>query len=420
MFKLPIITILIIANQPIGIWESMKTAENKPIAKSSEYLVSAAKSDLEKAKKDWAPSLSLGLTMTRTDSLEGYEPGPLDVNFFGIGENFGNASMTLTYPLYSFGMKKSQINLQEMNYFLAKLDKETTLQQSRLAIANSWLNLWLANKNLLLAEDKLNNSSKILEDAQARYSVQLISELELIQFESEFLSSKENMSQASSLYESALTLFISMTGMQADIELAELPQLDKKLLVQFITDEKNERINVKRARLNLEISRKSKELLLNRPNLVLRTTANHPENEQGFESGDTLRSDIALNWEFMKPSKTAELKSSDEKIKAAEFVYAQSLIDEDALIESSIETIGMYQSRIENAEYTLELMRRISMSITEGLAVGTSSYLEWSNAENNYLAAAVNLATIKTNFLKEIFNLGAGNIDSLLKLNQNN
>tara|TARA_A100001037_G_scaffold230132_1_gene208304 strand:+ start:7724 stop:8986 length:1263 start_codon:yes stop_codon:yes gene_type:complete len=420
MFKLPIITILIIANQPIGIWESMKTAENKPIAKSSEYLVSAAKSDLEKAKKDWAPSLSLGLTMTRTDSLEGYEPGPLDVNFFGIGENFGNASMTLTYPLYSFGMKKSQINLQEMNYFLAKLDKETTLQQSRLAIANSWLNLWLANKNLLLAEDKLNNSSKILEDAQARYSVQLISELELIQFESEFLSSKENMSQASSLYESALTLFISMTGMQADIELAELPQLDKKLLVQFITDEKNERINVKRARLNLEISRKSKELLFNRPNLVLRTTANHPENEQGFESGDTLRSDIALNWEFMKPSKTAELKSSDEKIKAAEFVYAQSLIDEDALIESSIETIGMYQSRIENAEYTLELMRRISMSITEGLAVGTSSYLEWSNAENNYLAAAVNLATIKTNFLKEIFNLGAGNIDSLLKLNQNN
>ena len=420
MFKLPIITILIIANQPIGIWESMKTAENKPIAKSSEYLVSAAKSDLEKAKKDWAPSLSLGLTMTRTDSLEGYEPGPLDVNFFGIGENFGNASMTLTYPLYSFGMKKSQINLQEMNYFLAKLDKETTLQQSRLAIANSWLNLWLANKNLLLAEDKLNNSSKILEDAQARYSVQLISELELIQFESEFLSSKENMSQASSLYESALTLFISMTGMQADIELAELPQLDKNLLVEFITDEKNERINVKRARLNLEISRKSKELLFNRPNLVLRTTANHPENEQGFESGDTLRSDIALNWEFMKPSKTAELKSSDEKIKAAEFVYAQSLIDEDALIESSIETIGMYQSRIENAEYTLELMRRISMSITEGLAVGTSSYLEWSNAENNYLAAAVNLATIKTNFLKEIFNLGAGNIDSLLKLNQNN
>ena len=420
MFKLPIITILIIANQPIGIWESMKTAENKPIAKSSEYLVSAAKSDLEKAKKDWAPSLSLGLTMTRTDSLEGYEPGPLDVNFFGIGENFGNASMTLTYPLYSFGMKKSQINLQEMNYFLAKLDKETTLQQSRLAIANSWLNLWLANKNLLLAEDKLNNSSKILEDAQARYSVQLISELELIQFESEFLSSKENMSQASSLYESALTLFISMTGMQADIELAELPQLDKKLLVEFITDEKNERINVKRAKLNLEISRKSKELLFNRPNLVLRTTANHPENEQGFESGDTLRSDIALNWEFMKPSKTAELKSSDEKIKAAEFVYAQSLIDEDALIESSIETIGMYQSRIENAEYTLELMRRISMSITEGLAVGTSSYLEWSNAENNYLAAAVNLATIKTNFLKEIFNLGAGNIDSLLKLNQNN
>ena len=347
MFKLPIITILIIANQPIGIWESMKTAENKPIAKSSEYLVSAAKSDLEKAKKDWAPSLSLGLTMTRTDSLEGYEPGPLDVNFFGIGENFGNASMTLTYPLYSFGMKKSQINLQEMNYFLAKLDKETTLQQSRLAIANSWLNLWLANKNLLLAEDKLNNSSKVLEDAQARYSVQLISELELIQFESEFLSSKENMSQASSLYESALTLFISMTGMQADIELAELPQLDKKLLVEFITDEKNERINVKRARLNLEISRKSKELLFNRPNLVLRTTANHPENEQGFESGDTLRSDIALNWEFMKPSKTAELKSSDEKIKAAEFVYAQSLIDEDALIESSIETIGMYQSRIE-------------------------------------------------------------------------
>ncbi len=420
MFKLPIITILIIANQPIGIWESMKTAENKPIAKSSEYLVSAAKSDLEKAKKDWAPSLSLGLTMTRTDSLEGYEPGPLDVNFFGIGENFGNASMTLTYPLYSFGMKKSQINLQEMNYFLAKLDKETTLQQSRLAIANSWLNLWLANKNLLLAEDKLNNSSKVLEDAQARYSVQLISELELIQFESEFLSSKENMSQASSLYESALTLFISMTGMQADIELAELPQLDKKLLVQFITDEKNERINVKRARLNLEISRKSKELLFNRPNLVLRTTANHPENEQGFQFGDTLRSDIALNWEFMKPSKTAELKSSDEKIKAAEFVYAQSLIDEDALIESSIETIGMYQSRIENAEYTLELMRRISMSITEGLAVGTSSYLEWSNAENNYLAAAVNLATIKTNFLKEIFNLGAGNIDSLLKLNQNN
>jgi len=420
MFKLPIITILIIANQPIGIWESMKTAENKPIAKSSEYLVSAAKSDLEKAKKDWAPSLSLGLTMTRTDSLEGYEPGPLDVNFFGIGENFGNASMTLTYPLYSFGMKKSQINLQEMNYFLAKLDKETTLQQSRLAIANSWLNLWLANKNLLLAEDKLNNSSKVLEDAQARYSVQLISELELIQFESEFLSSKENMSQASSLYESALTLFISMTGMQADIELAELPQLDKKLLVEFITDEKNERINVKRAKLNLEISRKSKELLFNRPNLVLRTTANHPENEQGFESGDTLRSDIALNWEFMKPSKTAELKSSDEKIKAAEFVYAQSLIDEDALIESSIETIGMYQSRIENAEYTLELMRRISMSITEGLAVGTSSYLEWSNAENNYLAAAVNLATIKTNFLKEIFNLGAGNIDSLLKLNQNN
>ena len=108
MFKLPIITMLIIANQPIGIWEAMKTAEDKPIAKSSEYLVFAAESDLEKAKKDWAPFLTLGLTMTRTDSLEGYEPGPLDVNFFGIGENFGNASMTLTYPLYSFSKKLSQ------------------------------------------------------------------------------------------------------------------------------------------------------------------------------------------------------------------------------------------------------------------------------------------------------------------------
>tara|TARA_B100000530_G_scaffold335891_1_gene289106 strand:+ start:1699 stop:2961 length:1263 start_codon:yes stop_codon:yes gene_type:complete len=420
MFKLPIITMLIIANQPIGIWEAMKTAEDKPIAKSSEYLVFAAESDLEKAKKDWAPFLTLGLTMTRTDSLEGYEPGPLDVNFFGIGENFGNASMTLTYPLYSFGIKESQVRLQEMNYSLAKLDEKSILQQSRLAIANSWLNLWLANKNLLLAERSIDNSLKVLEDAQARYSVELISELELIQFESEFLNSKENMSQASSLHESALTLFKAMTGIEGDVELTELPQIDKDLLIKFISDETNERINVKRADLNLKISRRSRELVINRPSLIFRTTANHPENEQGFESGDTLRSDVALSWEFIKPSKTAELKSSNEKIKAAELIYAQSVIDEDALVESSIETIGMYQSRIENAEYTLELMRRISISITEGLNVGTSSYLEWSNSENNYLAAAVSLATIKTNFLKEIFNLSAGNIDSLLKLNQNN
>ena len=106
-----------------------------------------------------------------------------------------------------------------------------------------------------LAEKKLDSSLEVLEDAEIRYSVQLISELELIQFESEFLNSKENMSQASSLYESALTLFKSMTGMETDVELAELPQLDQDLLIKFITDEANERINVRRAGLNLEISR---------------------------------------------------------------------------------------------------------------------------------------------------------------------
>ena len=42
--------------------------------------------------------------------------------------------------------------------------------------------------------------------------------------------------------------------------------------------------------------------------------------------------------------------------------------------------------------------------------------MDWSNAENNYFAAGVSLATVQVEFLKEIFNLSAGNIDSISNL----
>ena len=61
-------------------------------------------------------------------------------------------------------------------------------------------------------------------------------------------------------------------------------------------------------------------------------------------------------------------------------------------------------------------MQKISLSIREGLNVGSSSYMDWSNAENNYFAAGVSLATVQVEFLKEIFNLSAGNIDSISNL----
>tara|TARA_B100000029_G_scaffold361031_1_gene353961 strand:+ start:807 stop:2090 length:1284 start_codon:yes stop_codon:yes gene_type:complete len=406
--------LFMIVQNPISIWEAMETAEQKPSSISSQYLVLSAESDLEKSIMDWGPSISLNLNASRTDSLEGYSPQGL--NFFGIGENFGTASLTLNYPLYSFGMKNSQIQIQKTNHLLSRLNQDFSLQQSRLAIANSWLNLWLAEKNYTLSLKKLENTQTVFTDAQARHSAQLLSDLELLQFESEFFDSEENMHQAQTAYQTALTIFKSLTGIETEVLLGELPEIDEKTLVSFMTNKKNERLNVKRAQLNLLLSKDSKNILENRPNLSFRTTATHPENEQGFESGDTLRSDLSLSWEILKTSKKMELKSASEKIKSAEFLHEQSLIDENALVESSLKTISMYETRINSAEKRLELMEKISLSIREGLNIGSSSYIDWSNSENNHFAAGVSLATVKVDFLKEIFNLSAGNIDSILNL----
>ena len=414
MLNLITIAFFIIAGQPISIWEAMETAEKKPSSLSSKYLVLSAESDLEKAKMDWSPSLSFNLNASRTDSLEGFSPQ--GVNFFGIGENFGTASLTLSYPIYSFGLKDSQIELQKTSLLLAQLNKDSLLQQSRLTIANSWLNLWLSKENHLLALRKLENAKTVLADAEARHSAELTSDLELLQFESEFFDSEENMHQAQAAYEASLTIFKSLTAMKGEISLMDLPGINEEILVSFMTKETNERANTKRTRLNLLLSKKSKKLLESRPNLSLRTTASHPENEQGFESGDTLRSDLSFTWEILKPSKKMELKSADEKIKSGESLYEQAMIDENALIESSLKTIEMYETRINSAQKRLELMQKISLSIRQGLDVGSSSYIDWSNAENNYFAAGVSLAAVKVEFLKEIFNLSAGNIDSISKL----
>jgi len=402
------------ASEPISIWEAMKTAKEKPSSISSHYLVLSAESDLKKSKMDWNPSITFTLNATRTDSLEGFSPQ--GVNFFGIGENFGNASLTLNYPLYSFGLKNSQIELQTVNYLLAQLNEDLGLQQSKLAIANSWLNLWLAKENLSLALSKLENAKTVFSDAEAKHSVELTSDLELLQFESEFFNAEENMHQAKAAHEASLTIFKSLTGLEGEVSLAELPRMNEDVLVSFMTKETNERANVRRARLNLTFSKKSKSLLENRPNLSFRTTATHPENEQGFASGDTLRSDISFSWDILKTSRKMELKSADEQIKSGELLYEQTLIDENALIESSLKTIEMYETRINSAEKRLELMQKISLSVREGLNVGSSSYTDWSNAENNYFAAGVSLATVQVDFLKEIFNLSAGNIDSISNL----
>lgn len=247
----------------------------------------------------WGSFINLrgGVNLRRRDSSssgESYSSNP-------------NLSLTWTQPLSGAGIKSGHSVLvrARVNYELAKLNYEQIKEEVIFKVINDYYQLVKADYALESARNQLKLTENLMQFSQLKFSTGDIAELDLMQIKIQRAEDESGLIRAEKAQKTALSNLNKLVGDNDGIELSlnerQLPismETIKYLFPQDILEVAyNNRIDLKRFQISLELARLSMEESLSRSGSTLNLNSNYRRSssrESGF--GEVLGSFPDEEW----------------------------------------------------------------------------------------------------------------------------
>lgn len=223
------------AQENLSLKQALQTAKtNNPILKAEQFNVQMAKSDIVTAKL--RPNLILSHeTLQVTESSE-FAPQT-------SWHNNQNREMLweLSKPLQIAGQRKNKIAVANHNYSFEEKVYSETERNLFFEVANKWLDVWEAQKQLQIIKSAKNNIDSLLFTNQVRYRNQVITQTDL--FRTELLAKQYNIQHktATQEVENHQKEFGLLFGMERAVHIDttdnfmwQLPESLESLLVQAL------------------------------------------------------------------------------------------------------------------------------------------------------------------------------------------
>jgi outer membrane protein len=193
----------------------------------------------------------------------------------GFGENsneafYNNLYLALSQPLFTYNRRKMQLNELELDYENASLNYSIQRLALEQTITSQFFDVYLAQLNLEIAEDELENTSKNYEIVKNKVEAGLLAEEELYQAELNFANAQLSVQDNELALANAEETFKREIGMNLDENIQLSTDLDVQAVavdlekaidyaLQSRMELRQRQIDIEKAFFNLERTRASNE-----------------------------------------------------------------------------------------------------------------------------------------------------------------
>lgn len=192
--------------QPISLQQAIELAErnNRTLQVSIQQL-DRSRAALREAQAARFPSLDLQTNLSNSRSSSG-ELSQLErqrsqtTNFFNDGGDESstsfNGNITLSYDVFTFGLRPAQIRASERQVRSDELAVEVTREQLRLDVANDYYNLQESDTSVRINEVAVTNDRLTLRDAIALETAGLGTRFDVLRAEVDLANSRQQLTNA--------------------------------------------------------------------------------------------------------------------------------------------------------------------------------------------------------------------------------
>ena len=156
--------------------------KNRPDVHNAEMNLAACFHDVQTARSQFYPTISIGATGAFTNSNGALNPGKWLLNLFA----------NLTQPIFSRGALTANLKVSEIQYQQAFNKWQNAILSAGNEVSNALVNYNSYNANSKIEEERIAVLQKSVEDTKALYSASNSSYLEVLTAETNLLNAKLN------------------------------------------------------------------------------------------------------------------------------------------------------------------------------------------------------------------------------------
>ena len=203
------------------------------------------------------PLLFSNGTLAITGSIFGRDQ--FNVSSSSSRDYFSNLSIQLRQPLFSFNSQLASLRRSEISFEKMKRNYTQAERDLIFNVTSSYLNLYKTKKSLEITEEKVKQTEESYSTAMSKYKAGLIAEVDALQLEVDYASSKNELLNSRQMFEEAKNEFKILIGLGLNEDFDINIQLDYTPIIldnESITKKALEnRIDLLNAEFELELNR---------------------------------------------------------------------------------------------------------------------------------------------------------------------
>ena len=398
-------------------------------------LLERRQEELREALADWLPDLQLTSAVNRTDSANTEIANLRSADAFTgaiLGDTVQvtfNASLQLTYDIYTGGRRGAQIRAARRQIRLQELAIEQQFEQTVLDVTDAYYNLQEADEQVRISQAAVRNARQSLRDTQARERAGLGTRFDVLRSEVQLANDLQSLTQTESVQKLRRRELAQLLSVPQSVNLKAADEvaiagvwtlsLEESIVLAF----KN-RAELEQELVQQDILRNQRKIALSviRPQLQLVASYDFLDIlDDEFGSGDGTAIGAQLQWNLFDggaASAAARQQDKDIEISRIRFASTRNLIRlqvEQSFfdLQANLKNIQTAETAVEQARESLRLAR-----LRFGAGVGTQtdviqSETDLTEAEGNRLQAIVGYNRALANLQRSISNRRQNSLELL-------
>lgn len=343
-------------------------------------------------------------------------------NIAGFGENsnqafYNNLYLSINQPIFTFNRRKMQLEEIKLNYENASLSyaiQRLTLEKT---ITTQFFDVYLAQLNLDIAKEELNNTTNNFEIVRNKVDAGLLAEEELFQAELNFASAQVALQDSELALANAEEAFKREIGMDLDEDIQLSTELDVREVVvdlekavEYALDSRMElrqrKINIERSYFDLERTKSQNEF---RADLQL-TLGIFGDNEQFSKIYETPTNNPSVGLSLNIPifdwgERKARVQAQEVSIRSQQLELKEDQKQIRMDIRRAYRSIQTQMPRIEIARKSVENAERTYDINLERYVNGDLSGIELNQFQNQLSSKKIEYARSLINYKTQLLDL---------------
>ena len=306
-------------------------------------------------------------------------------------------AFALTQRIYDFGLTNELVDVAEAQHAIQSYTVRIAEQQLVDSLTAAYLGYTLAWGQLRIRNDELALAEEFLRQTKIQFEVGTVPRLDVIRAEQRVQQSLDGVIKSQALLGDASAAFFALLGVEDQryvpaLTSAEMLELgaEPPAVDSVINTALEQRPEIELAYSTLFAGQAQKKLTANRPILQAYANAMYQEPASSFQGTDSYEYGISLMWNVYTGGKD-KLKRKQAELQLA--ALSEGILDLEAKIELDATTawnrLHAARSSTEAAGKTLELSAEGLRAAAVGYSAGVTPYLDFADALDKNVAAAI-------------------------------